>query len=64
MRTIVLALLLTSCASADYYNSDDYKRKMRIRQSDEMFETTHKIRKKCAPRGGRPRKPRRKRFYS
>lgn len=64
MRTLILALLLTGCASADYYNSDDYKRKARIKRSEDMFETTHRIRKKCAPRGGRPRRPGRKLYYN
>ena len=64
MRSIILALLLTGCASADYYNSDDYRRKMRIREGENMFHETHRVRKKCAPRSGRHRRPRRKSYYS
>lgn len=64
MRTIIIALLLTGCASADYYNSDDYRRKMRIREGERMFNETHRVIKKVTPRSGRPRRVRRKRYYS
>lgn len=64
MRNLLILILFTGCASSDYYHSDKYKRKMRIEQSHEMFEETHRVRKKCAPRRNRPRRAHRKRYYS
>lgn len=66
MRYLIATLLLTaSCASSDYYSSKEYKIKQRQKQSMEMFEQTHAVRKKCSPRRGRPKKSgRRKKYYS
>ena len=65
MRYLIVLLIVTGCASADYYNSDRYKIKQRQKASLEMLEETHRVRKKCAPRSGRPKKSRRgKRYYS
>ena len=64
MRWILAAIVLTSCASADYYSSKAYRIEQRQKESLKMFETTHRIRKKCAPRRGRPSKAKRKMFYS
>jgi hypothetical protein len=64
MRLAAILLILTGCASADYYNSDRYKIKQRQKASMEMFEMTHEIRKKCSPRRGRPKSAKRKKYYS
>jgi hypothetical protein len=56
--------LLTGCICTDYYNSKEYKAIQRKRKSIEMFEETHEVRKKCAVRKGRPRRSRRKKYYS
>lgn len=63
MRLAAILLILTGCASADYYHSDRYKIKQRQEESMRMFEETHVARKKCAPRKGRPRSSRRRRKY-
>jgi len=63
MRYMIVLLLATGCASADYYYSDRYKIKKRQKASLEMMEETHMARKKCAPRSGRPRKSKRRRKY-
>jgi outer membrane lipoprotein SlyB len=64
MRLAAILLILTGCASADYYNSDRYKIKQRQKSSMEMFETTREVRKKCSPRRGRPKPSKRKKYYS
>jgi len=60
----LFVLLLTGCASTEYYQSDEYKIKMRHKQSRDMFEETHRVRKKCSPRRNRPGRAHRKRYYS
>ncbi len=57
-------MLLTGCASSDYYNSKKYKINQRKKESIEMMELTHMVRKKCSKHKNRPSKPHRKRFYS
>lgn len=64
MRLAAILLILTGCASADYYNSDRYKIKQRQKASMEMFETTREVRKKCSTRRGRPKPSKRKKYYS
>lgn len=62
-KIIILALLTTGCATS-YRQSEEYKIKQRQKQSMEMYELTHKVRKKCAPRRNRPGRAHRKRYYS
>lgn len=65
IRIILITItLLSGCISTDYYNSKQYKALQRKKKSLEMFEETHDVRKKCATRKGRPRRSRRKKYYS
>lgn len=57
-------MLMTGCASSDYYTSKEYKIKQRKKESIEMMELTHMVRKKCSSNKNRPSKAHRKRFYS
>ncbi len=60
---IILSLILFSCGSVDYYNSDSYLIKQRQKESLRMMKETHKVRRKCSKRS-KPRKAKRKRYYS
>ena len=44
--------------------TDEIRQRNRIKESERMFKETHRVRKKCSPRRGRPRRSHRKRFYS
>lgn len=60
---IILSLILFSCGNADYYNSDAYQIKQRQKESLRMMRETHRVRQKCR-KGPKPRKAKRKRYYS
>ena len=65
LKIIFLVFLLGSCFhSRDYYNSDKYKIKQRQDRSMEMFEMTHRVRKKSSNRlRSTPGGKRGKRYY-
>lgn len=63
MRYIIPFLILFSCAPSDYYTSKEYKIKQRQKESLKMFNETHNVRKKCAPRSKRPKNSKRRRKY-
>lgn len=64
IRMALLALVLSSCRSSDYYTSDRYRAEQRKKISMEMYRETHAVRRKCGSRPRKPRSSRRRRYYS
>lgn len=63
IKIILIFILITGCASTDYYQSKQYKIKQRKKESEEMFERMHDVRQKCSPRK-RKHKHSKNAFYS
>ena len=66
MRLIILLFILISSCSKfnnDYYTSKQYKIKQRQEETFKMFDKTHDVRRKCAPRVKKHRSKRKKQYY-
>ena len=59
---IVTSLLLGSCWG--YQDTDDYRQRKRLRDSDRMYYEVKRVRKKCSPNRGKPGRIHRKKYYS
>lgn len=65
IRLILFAFCIISFSSCYIgMTTDEIRQRNRIKESERMFKETHRVRKKCSPRRGRPRRSHRKRFYS
>lgn len=64
IRMSLLALVLSSCRSSDYYTSDRYRAEQRKKISMEMYKKTHEVRRRCGSRPRKPRSSRNRRYYS